>query len=237
MPVPATTKEWRTLALDDPLFAVAAWPGHEHSWDLDAFYALGEKDWITFRHQWRQYGALGSECIEIGCGAGRITKQLISDFNTVYGVDVSEAMLDLAHNAAPTATLILTEGNRLPLPDGCADAAFSCHVLQHLEDCGAVTEALLELHRCLRPGATCMLHFLIREGSPGRLKRLRAEAKLRWTRYRDANRGGYSRVRRYYPSEIRSMLETTGFGDVELREFAAGSNDAPHAFWLARRSR
>lgn len=235
MPVSATTKEWRTLALDDPLFAVAAWPGKERAWDEEAFYATGAADWATFRQQWQQYADIGSQCIEIGCGAGRITKQLSSDFSTVYAVDVSQAMLDLARVAAPNATFVLTDGDGLPLPDECADSAFSCHVLQHLENKDAVTRTLRELHRCLRPGGTCMVHFLVREHTPGVPRRARGELRLRWTRLRNANRSGYSRVRRYYPSEIRAMLESVGFLDVELREFAAGSNDAPHAFWFARR--
>jgi ubiquinone/menaquinone biosynthesis C-methylase UbiE len=237
VPVSATTKEWRALALDDPLFAVAAWPGKEHAWDADAFYATGKEDWITFKQRWHQYADLGSECIEIGCGAGRITKQLASDFDTVYAVDVSEAMLNLAGRAAPSATLVLTDGGRLPLPNECADSAFSCHVLQHLENHDAVSAALGELYRCIRPGGTCMLHFLVRERTPSPPRRVRAELRLRWTRLRNANRGAYSRVRRYYPSEIRAMCETAGFRDVELREFAAGSNAGPHAFWFARRSR
>lgn len=234
MSVPATTKEWRKLATDDPLFAVAAWPGKEHAWDADTFYATGAADWATFHRQWGQYARIGGTCVEIGCGAGRMTKQLVTAFSSVYAVDVSERMLELTREAVPNAETVITDGTRLPLEDGIADAAFSCHVLQHLENAAAVTAALVDIHRVLRPGGTAMLHLLIGERFPSAPRRLRSEARLRWTRLRNANRGAYSRVRRYYPSEVRAMFEHAGFSDVELREFSAGSNDAPHAFWFGR---
>jgi ubiquinone/menaquinone biosynthesis C-methylase UbiE len=236
MRVPATTREWQTLALDDPLYAVAAWPGREdHGWQIDEFYATGEADWASFVPHWQQYvqSELRGTCIEIGCGAGRITRQLAKQFDTVYAVDVSERMLELAHKAAPTASTVVTDGRRLPLADACADAVFSCHVLQHLENAAAVQATLLDVKRCLRPGGTAMIHLLLRQRDDNLARVVYREAKLRWTRVRSANRGAYSRVRRYFPADVREMFDHAEFRNVELHEFRAGSNDDPHAFWLA----
>jgi len=190
-------------------------PAKSGTWDADAFYATGADGWATFSREWSQYGPISGTCVEIGCGAGRITKQLVTAFDAVYAVDVSDRMLELTHEAAPEAVTVLTDGARIPLDDASADAVFSCHVLQHLENGDAVAEAIADIRRLLRPNGTAMLHLLIREDSPGLPQRLGSEARLRVTRWRNSNRGSYSRVRRYYPSEMRAMFLAAGFRDVE----------------------
>ena len=63
-----------------PLFAVATWPGKERggaaAWTDEEFYELGRSDWADFLKQWSHYGLNAGSCVEIGCGAGRITNQL-----------------------------------------------------------------------------------------------------------------------------------------------------------------
>jgi ubiquinone/menaquinone biosynthesis C-methylase UbiE len=233
----ATTREWRTLAEDDPLFAVAAWPEKSGGrWTAEDFYAVGESDWKDFRARWEQYtGApLDGTCLELGCGAGRITRPLTATFARVIAVDVSARMIELAESVCD-AELHLVEDARLPLADGSVDAAFTCHVLQHLERLEAVDDSVRELHRVLRPGGTVMAHLLLEVAPDSILRRARTEARLRLVRSLNANRGAYSRVRRYRPDEVRAVLEDAGFADVELREFRVRSNDGLHAFWFGRR--
>lgn len=225
------------LAEDDPLFAVAAWPDKSGGrWTAEEFYAVGESDWNDFRVRWEEYAgrALGGTCLEIGCGAGRITCSLTGTFSKVIAVDVSERMLELARGACD-AEYCLVEDTRLPLSDGFVDAAFTCHVLQHLEDLGAVRDSVEEIHRVLRPGGTVMAHFQLQETSESFLRKLRSEARLRVVRTLKANRGAYSRVRRYRPAEVRAVFEKVGFVDVELREFRVRSNDGAHAFWFGQK--
>jgi ubiquinone/menaquinone biosynthesis C-methylase UbiE len=232
-----TTKEWRRLGKDDPLFAVAAHPDRSKAWDLDGFYVLGETDWADFARHWRQYQPdLGGRCLEIGSGAGRVTKQLIGLFNEVHGIDVSPEMLNLAAVAAPSATFHLVEDTRVPLEDASVDAVFTCHVLQHLEEQSEVADYLAEAHRVLSPGGTLMAHLLLTEVPLPLPRRAWAEGKLRLTRVRRANRGAYSRVCRYRPDQVRGMLEGVGFADVEMREFRVASNGSTHPFWFARRA-
>jgi ubiquinone/menaquinone biosynthesis C-methylase UbiE len=233
----ATTREWRTLAQDDPLFAVAAWPDKSGGrWTAEEFYAVGESDWIDFRARWEDYAgkALGGTCLELGCGAGRITRALSGTFGRVIAVDVSERMIEFAR-AACDAEFHLVDDAALPLPDESVDAGFTCHVLQHLEDLGAVRDSVSELHRVLRPGGTVMAHLLLEEVPESPLRKVRTEARLRVVRRLNANRGAYSRVRRYRPVEVRATFEDAGFADVELREFRVRSNDGLHPFWFGRR--
>jgi len=232
-----TTKEWQRLGKDDPLFAVAAHPDRRKAWGLDDFYALGESDWADFARHWRQYEPdLGGRCLEIGSGAGRITKQLTGLFEEVHGLDVSPDMVQLAAVAAPSAKFHLVDDTRVPLDDASVDAVFTCHVLQHLENPSEVTDYLVESHRVLRPGGTIMAHLLLTEAPLNLPRRAWAEGKLRLTRARRANRGAYSRVCRYRPDQVRGMLEQVGFVDVEMSEFRITSNSSTHPFWFARRA-
>jgi ubiquinone/menaquinone biosynthesis C-methylase UbiE len=232
-----TTKEWLRLGKDDPLFAVAAHPDRRGKWDLDDFYALGESDWADFAKHWRQYQRdLGGRCLEIGSGAGRITKQLTDLFEEVHGLDVSPEMVRLAAVAAPSAMFHVVDDTSVPLEDASVDAVFTCHVLQHLENLDEVADYLAETHRVLRPGGTIMAHLLLSEASLPLPRRAWAEGKLRLTRMGRANRGAYSRVCRYRPDQVRGVLERVGFADVEMREFRVRSNGSTHPFWFARRA-
>lgn len=230
-----TTEEWRRLGKDDPFFAVSAHEGKRGKWDRGEFYALGRSDWRDFAGHWRSYQSkLGGVVVEIGSGAGRITQCLVQDFDRVVGLDVSPDMIRLAQEAAPGADLRLVDGTQIPLGDGEADAVFTCHVLQHLESLGDVASYLSESRRVLRAGGTAMVHLLLDEGRPSWLHRAWAEVKLRAVRAMRANRGAYSRVRRYRADQIRSVLEGAGFTDVELHEFRVMSNGSAHSFWFAR---
>lgn len=218
------------------MFAVAAHDGKRGAWQPDDFYHLGASDWEDFSARWSDYaGDLSGTVVEIGSGAGRITKHLAQTFDRVVGLDVSPDMLALAEGAAPGAEFHVVDGTDIPLPDTTVDAVFTCHVLQHLENLDVVTDYLTEMQRVLRPGGTVMVHFLL-AGEPRPLpRRVWGEAKLRVVRARGLNRGAYSRVRRYRPDEVRGAMTRAGFRDVELREFAVRSDGTPHAFWFGRK--
>jgi ubiquinone/menaquinone biosynthesis C-methylase UbiE len=237
MPTKATTREWRTLAEDDPLYAIAAWPGKEHGgWTREEFYASGREEWDDFARHWSSYTSLGGTCLEIGCGAGRITNGLIRNFQRVIGIDVSDRMIELAREQVPTAEYIAVEGTQIPIPSEEADAVFTCHVLQHLETAADVSGYLREAFRVLRPGGTIMAHLLLAAEARPVHRRFVSESRLRLARALNANRGAYARVRRYRPDQVRAMIETAGFVDVELNEFRLlGGKSSPHAFWLGRK--
>jgi len=238
MPTEATTREWRTLAEDDPLYAIAAWPGKERGgWTRDEFYATGLQEWADFQRRWARYASLSGSCLEIGCGAGRITNGLARTFDRVIGLDVSERMLGLAREQVPSADYKLVDSTQIPIDDGDVDAVFTCHVLQHLETADDVTDYLREAHRVLRPGGTIMAHLLLAGAPRPRVRRLLSEARLRAARARNANRGAYARVNRYRPDEVRAILEAVGFIDVEMCEFRLleGKSSA-HSFWFAKKA-
>jgi len=84
--------EWEKWGERDPLYAVAAWPGKEkgnkNTWTDDEFYELGASDWEDFLRHWRHYRLRPAHCLEIGCGAGRITKQMSQTFERVTATTI-----------------------------------------------------------------------------------------------------------------------------------------------------
>lgn len=90
--------------------------------------------------------------VEIGCGSGLLTTELVEAGHRVVATDASPSMLDLARQAAPGAV----EFRRLtlpadPVPD--ADAVVGVgHALNYLPDADAVESALRSLARAVRPG-------------------------------------------------------------------------------------
>jgi cyclopropane fatty-acyl-phospholipid synthase-like methyltransferase len=95
--------------------------------------------------------------IEIGCGAGRITRALARLFGEVRGVDVSGEMVEQARKAlanTPNASVYQNNGMDLSvLPEGPYDFAFSTIVFQHIPSRDVIYNYVREVNRLLRPGA------------------------------------------------------------------------------------
>jgi len=95
--------------------------------------------------------------LEIGCGAGRVTRALAEVFGEVHGVDVSGEMIDLARRSLrdmPNVHLHKNNGMDLSvLGDLEFDFAFSCIVFQHVPSMAVIENYIREVHRLLRPGA------------------------------------------------------------------------------------
>ncbi|HUB79466.1 MAG TPA: class I SAM-dependent methyltransferase [Bryobacteraceae bacterium] len=95
--------------------------------------------------------------LEIGCGAGRVTRALAGVFGEVHAVDVSGEMARLARVAltgAPNARVYHNNGLDLSvIPDLPFDFAFSTLVFQHIPSRAIVENYIREAARLLRPGA------------------------------------------------------------------------------------
>jgi SAM-dependent methyltransferase len=236
----ASTLEWRQIARGPrPLYHVLTWPGIE-DWTPEDFYAVGESDWEDFSSHWRHYaGELHGTCLEIGCGAGRISRMLGQEFERVHSLDVSADMIAKARSAAPdNVEFHQVDGVQVPLPDDSMDHVFSVHVLQHLDDFDDVSTYVSEASRVLKPGGTMMLHIAIsseQETVFGRRGLIRRELKL-WRARRGLKRGrehNAVRYREYRWEDVQSLLMGLGLEHVELRLIPVRSNGYGHSFWLA----
>jgi SAM-dependent methyltransferase len=94
--------------------------------------------------------------LEIGCGAGRVTRALAGRFGEVYGVDISGEMVrqaSLALADRPNVRVLQNSGKDLSvLGDLVFDFAFSSIVFQHIPSRDIVENYVREVHRLLRPG-------------------------------------------------------------------------------------
>lgn len=249
-----SNEEWKAWGKVDPLYGVATKAGRtregSNPWTDEGFYKLGAVDWDLFRVKWEQYGVNAGTCVEIGCGAGRMTVHLARYFARVHGMDVSAGMVDYARTRVPSnVTLHVTDGLDLPVPDNSADAVFSTHVLQHLSSTAAAALYFRHMHRILRPGGTIMVHIPVIAwpwGSLLGLHKLAHRAKERLDGWRARllrfkfRRGLTSeppmQITWYEIGWLYLTLQRLGFEEIEIRILFGGSSMAlQHPFVFARK--
>jgi len=239
---------------NDPLWGVATWKDRNkdgaNPWTDSEFYELGRSDWSDFILHWEKYGVNKDVGLEIGCGAGRLTAPMARDFVAVHALDVSEGMIEYArkHVSQQNVTFSLVEGNRIPLPDASVTAVFSTHVFQHLNAPEDATAYFREISRVLRNGGSMMIHLPIHAWPvdaprwvklPYRLNH--SYVRLRASLHRlSISRGKFKPfvvMRSYAIHHLYATLPPLGFDTVEVLIFATRSNNDPHPFVLARKSR
>jgi SAM-dependent methyltransferase len=159
--------------------------------------------------------------LEIGCGAGRVTRAFAGFFGYVYAVDISREMVRQARKAVtgfPNVHIFQNNGtdlsvvrdhwwNRLGIGRVTVDFAFSCLVFQHIPSRDIIENYVREAGRLLRPGG--LFKFQI-QGCPVP----ESEIEGSWV--------GVS----FSEEEAREMAARTGF---EMR-YHYGAGD--QYFWL-----
>src|ERR1700736_347822 len=91
----------------------------------------------------------GRLTLDIGCGEGRLSRDLTALGHRVVGVDASPTLIEAARAKSPELEFVEADRARLPLEDGVADLAVAFMSLQDIDDmAGAVREAA----RVLEPG-------------------------------------------------------------------------------------
>ena len=110
--------------------------------------------------------------LELGCGAGRVTRALARMFGEVHAVDVSAEMVQLARSALreyPSAHVYRNNGMDLAvIPDLPFDFAFSTLVFQHIPSYQIIKSYVQETNRLLVPGG--LFKFQVRGNTADRSK-------------------------------------------------------------------
>jgi SAM-dependent methyltransferase len=141
----------------------------------------------------------GRRTLDLGCGEGRLARDLKARGHEAVGIDRSPAMLAAGREADPDIETHLVDAASLPFDDASFDLVVAFMSLQDIDDlAGAISEAA----RVLEPGGrfcTAIVHPL---NSAGRFVGDDAESPFTITgSYLDAN---------YYADEIaRDGLELT----------------------------
>jgi ubiquinone/menaquinone biosynthesis C-methylase UbiE len=233
---PASNIEWQSWGKLDPLYGVASLEGRnkrgKNPWTDEEFYAYGALVWSEYIVHWERYGVNRESCVEIGCGAGRMTKQLSAYFKRVHAVDVSRDMIEYARAQVDSdkVSFHVTDGCVLPVVDNSVSAGFSTDVFQHFEQPSFAEEYFSELFRVLMPGGSIMIHLpvyswphVMRPIFSGLYRMWRAADMLQARMRRVLLRRGFGNPFmygiKYETTELYKFLYGLGFRDIEINFF------------------
>lgn len=113
-----------------------------------------------------------SNCLDVGCGLGRMTEFIAGDFRKVYGVDIAKTMISGAQNRLKKMNnirLYETDGVSYPLKDGSVSVIFSYIVFQHIKSKNILKRNFEEIGRVLRPRGIAKI--LLKNSGPEYLDR------------------------------------------------------------------
>ena len=125
--------------------AWAGTPGHDAYWRYrDAFFALVPEP--------------GAATLEVGCGEGRVARDLVARGHRVTGLDLSPTLLGAAAQDDPVSRYVEAPAEALPFEDGAFDLVVAYNSLMDVADMPA---AVHEAARVLAPGGrlcACITH-------------------------------------------------------------------------------
>jgi SAM-dependent methyltransferase len=132
--------------------AWARTPGHDAYWTYrDAFFALVPTP--------------SRATLEVGCGEGRVSRDLVARGHRVTGLDASPTLLRAASAADPASRYVKGVAEALPFPDGAFDLVVAYNSLMDVADMPA---AVGEAARVLAPGGrlcVCVTHPMADAGT------------------------------------------------------------------------
>lgn len=156
-------QDWDERARKDAFHYIASW---RKDWTPESFFQSGEEDYqqlvapVLERAAW---DPLGKAMLELGCGAGRMTRSFARRFSRVHAFDISKEMLGHARALFPEASTVdwvLANGTDLSgLADESVDFAFSYIVLQHMPEPVFALRYIREMLRVLKPGGMFLFQF------------------------------------------------------------------------------
>jgi SAM-dependent methyltransferase len=169
-------------------------------------------------------GALdGEQCLEVGCGGGRLLERVLAAGARAAGVDHSPDMLELSsqrnRGAVETGALDLKlgEAEQLPWPDATFNVLLSANTFFFIAQ---PERALGEFLRVLSPGGRMVIATV-----PGPLP---APSLRNWWVYVWG-----SQMHVYDDEQMRALVEHAGFSSVTVT--SAGSEAQPLQLVQARR--
>jgi SAM-dependent methyltransferase len=156
-------RDWDDRARKNALFYI---DDSRPDWDSDSFFQSGENDYRTFVDPILKrmgFDPEGKSILELGCGAGRMTRSFAARFKTVHALDISSEMLSRGRQLMPSASnVVWQQGNGSDfagVADESIDLVFSYLVLQHLPTEQLVSKYVSEIVRVLRVDGVFLFQF------------------------------------------------------------------------------
>lgn len=150
--------------------------------------------------------------LELGCGTGLYTEQVLPYCREIVAIDISAALLNEARRKVPSGPVSFVCQNLEAIdPDQTGtgfQAVYGCSILHHLD----LDATLPQLRRLLAPGA----HLAFSEPNL-----LNPQVRLMFSRFEWARRkwATSDTEMAFYPSELRSSFAAHGYEVVELFTF------------------
>ena len=153
-------REWDRRARIDPRYWVAA----AQEADEESYLESAVRDTRALLDGLRDRVAPAGRVLDLGCGIGRMTAQLVDRFADVVGVDVSPEMVEQAralHPDVSNLSFVANSGADLKVfEDDAFDLVFSYSVLPHLP-LPVLRSYFAEVNRVLRPGGWFRYQFWV----------------------------------------------------------------------------
>jgi ubiquinone/menaquinone biosynthesis C-methylase UbiE len=161
--------EWNKRAEKNAYHYVSTF---REEWDNESFYKWGETQTHAVIDRFlkdQSFDPIDKTVLEIGCGAGRMSRALASRFKIVYAYDVSDVYIQLAKaNNSQIKNIIFRANDGMSFPeteDESVDFAFSGWVMGHMPTQEVVTKNIREIARVLKKGGVYKIDPLIK-GNP-----------------------------------------------------------------------
>src|SRR5437773_11401730 len=151
----------------------------------------------------------GMAVLELGCGTGTFTRELVRSGADVVAIDVSPELLEIARAncSAPNVQYQIQNAYALSYSEGVFDSVVGSSVLHHLE----IKEALREIYRVLKVGGT--IYFT----EPNMLNpQIAIQKNVPWIKRK---LGDSPDETAFFRWPLRRLLKETGFRDVQIDPF------------------
>jgi ubiquinone/menaquinone biosynthesis C-methylase UbiE len=151
----------------------------------------------------------GMRVLELGCGTGYFTRELVRSGADVVAIDVSPELLEIAraNYSGRNVRYEIQNASALSYPDAEFDSVVGSSVLHHLE----IEEALREIHRVLKVDGT--IYFT----EPNMLNpQIAVQKNVPWVKRK---LGDSPDETAFFRWSLRRLLEQTGYRAVRIDPF------------------
>jgi len=169
----------------------------------DGWYRTKTGKYVDRTEKWLVFSMMrtkSGKALDLGCGTGNYTLELLKRGFDVVGLDASDGMLEVARSKG--LNCIKGDAYALPFQDRSFDLVLSVTMFEFIHEPERV---LREIHRVLTPGGEVIIGTM--NGRSAwfvfkRLKSLFVETAYRYARF-------------YTPKELEELLEGAGFKEIE----------------------
>jgi SAM-dependent methyltransferase len=151
----------------------------------------------------------GMTVLELGCGAGYFTRELVRSGADVVAIDISPELLEIARTncSAPNVQYQIENAYELNYDDAVFDSVVGSSVLHHLE----IERALRDVYRVLRPAGTIFFT------EPNMLNpQIAVQKNIPWIKRK---LGDSPDETAFFRWSLRRLLEQTGYRDIRIDPF------------------